>query len=316
MVIGAGWAGARAMTSTSGPGISLMGEFAGLAYYAEVPGVVFDIQRVGPSTGLPTRTAQGDILSTALLSHGDTKQIMLIPASVEECYTMAMDAFDLAERFQTLVFVMSDLDLGHEHLDVAAVHRIPDQPLDRGKVLDAETLKRLGEWGRYKDVDGDGIPYRTIPGDGMPAYFTRGSGHNERGQYSERPDDYVHNVDRLARKFETARQLRAEAGGRRRRRRARSASSATAPATGRSTRAATSSSAKTGIKTAYLRLRAYPVHRRADGVPRPLRAHLRRRAEPRRADAGADAPRARRRAASPSCAACCTTTACRSTRAR
>ena len=118
MVIGAGWAGARAMTSTSGPGISLMGEFAGLAYYAEVPGVVFDIQRVGPSTGLPTRTAQGDILSTAMLSHGDTKQIMLIPASVEECYTMAMDAFDLAERFQTLVFVMSDLDLGDEHVDV------------------------------------------------------------------------------------------------------------------------------------------------------------------------------------------------------
>ncbi|MEO6214097.1 MAG: 2-oxoacid:acceptor oxidoreductase subunit alpha, partial [Vicinamibacterales bacterium] len=204
MVIGAGWAGARAMTSTSGPGISLMGEFAGLAYYAEVPGVVFDIQRVGPSTGLPTRTAQGDILSTALLSHGDTKQILLIPGSPEECYTMAMDAFDIAERFQTLVFVMSDLDLGMNTW-MSPTFTYPDRPLDRGKVLDGEALSRLGEWGRYKDVDGDGITYRTIPGTGMPAYFTRGSGHNEKGQYSERPDDYVGNVARLARKFETAR---------------------------------------------------------------------------------------------------------------
>jgi 2-oxoglutarate ferredoxin oxidoreductase subunit alpha len=205
MVIGAGWAGARAMTSTAGPGISLMSEFAGLAYYAEVPGVIFDIQRVGPSTGLPTRTAQGDILTTAILSHGDTKQIMLIPASVEECYTMAMDAFDLAERFQTLVFVMSDLDLGMNTW-MSPAFKYPDRPLDRGKRLDEATLKRLGDWGRYKDVDGDGIPYRTIPGDGLPAYFTRGSGHNERGQYSERPDDYTNNMERLARKFETARE--------------------------------------------------------------------------------------------------------------
>ena len=205
MVVGAGWAGARAMTSTSGPGISLMGEFAGLAYYAEVPGVVWDIQRVGPSTGLPTRTAQGDILTTATLSHGDTRHIMLIPASPEECYTMAMDAFDLAERFQTLIFVMSDLDLGM-NMWMAQPFSYPEGPLDRGKVLDDETLARLGEWGRYKDVDGDGIPYRTIPGTGMPAYFTRGSGHNDRALYSERPDDYIHNVDRLARKFETARQ--------------------------------------------------------------------------------------------------------------
>ena len=205
MVIGAGWAGARAMTSTSGPGISLMAEFAGLAYYAEVPGVVFDIQRVGPSTGLPTRTAQGDILSTALLSHGDTKQIMLIPASVEECYTMAMEAFDLAERFQCLVFVMSDLDLAMNTW-MSHTFTYPERPIDRGKVLDAAMLARIGEWGRYKDVDGDGIPYRTIPGSSMPAYFTRGSGHNEKGQYSERPDDYVNNMDRLLRKFETARQ--------------------------------------------------------------------------------------------------------------
>jgi 2-oxoglutarate ferredoxin oxidoreductase subunit alpha len=204
MVIGAGWAGARAMTSTAGPGISLMSEFSGLAYYAEVPGVVFDIQRVGPSTGLPTRTSQQDMLKTAVLSHGDTRQILLIPSSVEECYTMAMDAFDLAERFQTLVFVMSDLDLGMNTW-MSDPFAYPDRPLDRGKVLDEATLKRLGEWGRYRDVDGDGIPYRTIPGDGMPAYFARGSGHNERGQYSERPDDYVNNLDRLGRKFETAR---------------------------------------------------------------------------------------------------------------
>ena len=203
MVIGAGWAGARAMTSTSGPGISLMAEFAGLAYYAEVPGVVFDIQRVGPSTGLPTRTAQQDILSVAMLSHGDTKQIMLIPASVEECYEMAMDAFDLAERFQTLVFVMSDLDLAM-NLWMSAPFKYPERQPDRGKILDAETLSRIGAWGRYKDVDGDGIPYRTIPGNDMPAYFTRGSGHNEKGQYSERPDDFVNNMDRLLRKFETS----------------------------------------------------------------------------------------------------------------
>jgi 2-oxoglutarate ferredoxin oxidoreductase subunit alpha len=204
MVLGAGWAGARAMTSTSGPGISLMSEFAGLAYYAEVPGVVFDIQRVGPSTGLPTRTSQADILTAATLSHGDTKQILLIPASVEECYTLAMQAFDLAERFQTLVFVMSDLDLAM-NMWMSKPFEYPDRLPDRGKILDAETLARLGSWGRYKDVDADGIPYRTIPGTDMPAYFTRGSGHNEKGQYSERPDDYVNNMDRLARKFDTAR---------------------------------------------------------------------------------------------------------------
>ena len=206
MVIGAGWAGARAMTSTSGPGISLMGEFAGLAYYAEVPAVVFDIQRVGPSTGLPTRTAQGDVSKVALLSHGDTRHVMLLPSSPQECYEMAMQAFDLAERFQTIVFVLSDLDLGMNTW-MSEPFTYPAQQLDRGKLLDEALLKRLGsEWGRYKDVDGDGIPYRTIPGDGMPPYFTRGSGHNERGQYSERPDDYQRNLDRIARKFQTAKQ--------------------------------------------------------------------------------------------------------------
>src|SRR5687767_10407721 len=204
MVVGAGWAGARAMPATAGPGISLMSEFAGLAYYAETPAVIFDVQRVGPSTGLPTRTAQGDLLSTALLSHGETKHILLIPNSVEECYELAMAAFDLSEGFQTPIFVMMDLDLGMNNW-MSNGFEYPSKPIDRGKVLDAETLKKLGEWGRYKDVDGDGIPYRTIPGDGMPAFFTRGSGHNAKAQYSERPDDYVDNVDRLSRKFETAR---------------------------------------------------------------------------------------------------------------
>src|SRR5919106_3698015 len=175
MVIGAAWAGARSMTATSGPGISLMGEFAGLAYYAETPAVIFDVQRVGPSTGLPTRTAQGDLLSTAFLSHGDTKHIMLIPSSVEECYTMAQEAFDLAEQFQTPVFVMTDLDLGMNNW-MSDGFKYPDKPINRGKRLTADMLKKLGEWGRYKDVDGDGIAYRTIPGDGMPAFFTRGSG--------------------------------------------------------------------------------------------------------------------------------------------
>jgi 2-oxoglutarate ferredoxin oxidoreductase subunit alpha len=205
MVIGASWAGARSMTATAGPGISLMSEFTGLAYYAEAPAVIFDVQRVGPSTGLPTRTAQGDLLSTAFLSHGDTKHVMLMPCSVEECYDMAQQAFDLAEQLQTPVFVMMDLDLGMNNW-MSDGFKYPEKGINRGKLLTAEKLKQLGEWGRYKDVDGDGIPYRTVPGDGMPSYFTRGSGHNAKGQYSERPDDYVDNMDRLARKFETARQ--------------------------------------------------------------------------------------------------------------
>jgi len=204
MVVGASWAGARAMTATAGPGISLMSEFTGLAYYAETPAVIFDVQRVGPSTGLPTRTAQGDLLQTAFLSHGDTKHIMIIPCSVEECYAMAMDAFDLAEHFQTPVFVMLDLDLGMNNW-MSDGFEYPTKPINRVKLLTPEVLKRLGSWGRYTDVDGDGIPYRTFPGDGMPAYFARGSGHNAKGQYSERPDDYVENMDRLNRKFETAR---------------------------------------------------------------------------------------------------------------
>jgi len=206
MVLGAGWAGARSMTSTSGPGISLMSEFAGLGYYAEIPGVIFDIQRVGPSTGLPTRTMQGDILSTAVLSHGDTKHILLLPCSVEECFTMAGEAFDLAEKFQTPIFVMSDLDLGMNNW-MSDPFPYPEKPIARGKVLSKEDLDKLGGFARYKDVDGDGIPYRTLPGTDHPlaSYFTRGSGHNEQAKYSERPDDYQRNMDRLARKFETAR---------------------------------------------------------------------------------------------------------------
>jgi 2-oxoglutarate ferredoxin oxidoreductase subunit alpha len=206
MVIGAGWAGARSMTATAGPGISLMSEFGGLAYYVEVPGVIWDIQRVGPSTGLPTRTSQGDILSTAFLSHGDTKHIMLLPCSVEECFSMATDAFNLAEQFQTLIFVMSDLDLGMNNW-MSDPFQYPTTPIKRGKVLSKEDLDRLGGFARYKDVDGDGIGYRTLPGTSHPAaaYFARGSGHNEKAQYSERADDFENNMERLNRKFETSR---------------------------------------------------------------------------------------------------------------
>jgi 2-oxoglutarate ferredoxin oxidoreductase subunit alpha len=207
-VLGAGWAGARAMTATSGPGISLMSEFAGLGYYAELPGVIFDVQRTGPSTGLPTRNQQGDLLSVAFLSHGDTKHVMLIPGNVRECYEMAQVAFDLAEQLQTPVFVMSDLDLGMNNW-MSDPFPYADRPLNRGKVLNAEDLKKLGGFARYKDVDGDGVGYRTLPGTDHPlaAYFTRGSGHNEKAQYTERPDDYFNNMERLAKKFETARSL-------------------------------------------------------------------------------------------------------------
>jgi 2-oxoglutarate/2-oxoacid ferredoxin oxidoreductase subunit alpha len=208
MVLGAGWSGARSMTATSGPGISLMAEFAGLGYFAELPGVIFDIQRVGPSTGLPTRTAQADLLSIAFLSHGDTKHVMLLPGSVKECFDFALEAFDLAEHLQTPVFILSDLDLGMNNW-MSEPFDYPEKPLNRGKVLTAEDLKRLGEFSRYKDVDGDAIPYRTLPGTDHPkaAYFTRGSGHNEKATYTERPDDYQNLMERLNRKFETARTL-------------------------------------------------------------------------------------------------------------
>jgi 2-oxoglutarate ferredoxin oxidoreductase subunit alpha len=275
MVVGAGWAGARAMTATAGPGISLMSEFAGLSYYAEVPGVIWDIQRVGPSTGLPTRTSQGDILSTAVLSHGDTKHIMLVPSSVEECFTMATDAFNLAEQFQTLVFVMSDLDLGMNNW-MSDPFRYPEAPINRGKVLSKEDLDRLGGFSRYKDVDGDGIGYRTLPGTDHPvaAYFARGSGHNEKAQYSERPDDFENNMERLNRKFETARSYvpRPEVVG-------SGKAKIGIIAYGTSHWAITESrdqlSKEYNVETDYLRLRAYPFTREVhDFVEKHDRVYL------------------------------------------
>jgi 2-oxoglutarate ferredoxin oxidoreductase subunit alpha len=208
MVLGAGWAGARAMTATSGPGISLMAEFAGLGYYVEIPGVIFDVQRTGPSTGLPTRTSQADLSFIAGLSHGDTKHVMLLPASVKECFELGIEAFDLAEQLQTPVFVLTDLDLGMNYW-MSEPFEYPEKPINRGKVLNAQQLEELGGFARYKDVDGDGIGYRTLPGTDHPAaaYFTRGSGHNEKALYSERPEDYANNMLRLARKFETAKTL-------------------------------------------------------------------------------------------------------------
>ena len=206
MVLGAGWAGARSMTSTAGPGISLMAEFIGLGYFAELPGVIWDIQRVGPSTGLPTRTAQGDVNQLAYLSHGDTQHIVLIPSSVSECFDFAIEALDLAEEFQTPIFVMSDLDLGMNNW-MSDPFTYPEKPIRRGKVLTAEQLTELGgKWGRYDDVDDDGIPWRTLPGTDHPnaSYFTRGSGHDAMARYSERPEDYKATVDRLAKKYETA----------------------------------------------------------------------------------------------------------------
>ena len=208
MAVGAGWAGARAMTATAGPGISLISEFVGLGYFAEIPVVIFDVQRMGPSTGLPTRTSQGDLLSCATLSHGDTKHPLLIPASPEECFQMGIQAFDLAEELQTPVFVMLDLDLGMNYW-MSDPFEYPQASLKRGKVLTAEDLDRLRTFHRYQDIDGDGVCYRTLPGTGnrLAAYFTRGTGHNENAQYSERPSDWVRNIDRLARKFETARAM-------------------------------------------------------------------------------------------------------------
>jgi 2-oxoglutarate ferredoxin oxidoreductase subunit alpha len=207
MVLGAGWAGARSMTSTAGPGISLMAEFIGLGYFAELPGVIWDVQRVGPSTGLPTRTAQGDVLEAYTLSHGDTQHIVLFPGSVAECYEFGSEALDLAEEFQTPVFVLSDLDLGMNNW-MSDPFEYPTKPIKRGKVLSKERLDELGgKWGRYLDVDGDGIPWRTLPGTDHPmaSYFTRGSGHDEYARYSEKPDNHKMTVDRLSKKLDTAR---------------------------------------------------------------------------------------------------------------
>lgn len=208
MVIGAGWAGARAMTNTSGPGISLMAEFAGLGYFAEIPAVIWDVQRVGPSTGLPTRTSQGDLLSTYFLGHGDTRHVCLLPGSVGECFEFGYRAFDLAERLQTPVFVLSDLDIGMNYW-MTKPFAYPTEPMDRGKVLSAAELEQLGRFVRFEDRDGDGIGYRTLPGNPHPlaATLSRGTGHNERNMYSEKAADWKQNMDRLTRKHETARTL-------------------------------------------------------------------------------------------------------------
>jgi len=208
MAIGAGWAGLRSMTSTSGPGISLMTEYMGLAYFAEVPVVVWDVQRVGPSTGLPTRTSQGDLLLDYYLGHGDTRQIVIIPSTVNECFEFGWKAFDIAEKYQTPVIVLSDLDLGM-NVWMTKEFQYPDKPIDRGKVLwedDFEIFK--GEWGRYLDVDGDGIPYRTLMGNSheKAAYFARGTGHDEFGNYSEDPDVWRQNLDRIKCKLDNSRE--------------------------------------------------------------------------------------------------------------
>lgn len=212
MIIGAGWAGARAMTATSGPGISLMAEFTGLAYFAEIPIVIWDVTRTGPSTGLPTRTSQGDLLFIHFLSHGDTRQLVLLPANAEECFEFGWRAFDIAEGVQMPVFVMSDLDLGM-NLWLSDPFIYPDQPIDHGKTMDKEKLEAFfaekGEWFRYRDYDGDGVGYRTVPGIDHPraAYFTRGTGHNDMAVYSERSEDWMKNLHRLRHKLDTARKL-------------------------------------------------------------------------------------------------------------
>ncbi len=208
MTIGAMWNGARAFTATSGPGISLMGEFIGLAYYAEVPAVIFDIQRVGPSTGMPTRTQQCDLMTAAYASHGDTRHVCLYPSNPEECFYMAAQAFDLAERLQTPVFVMSDLDIGMNDWMCRDLKWDDNYRPDRGKVLGREELEKIEKFYRYFDKDGDGIPYRTLPGvHPKGAYFTRGSGHTQFGTYTEDSTEYQIVLDRLLRKWETAKKL-------------------------------------------------------------------------------------------------------------
>lgn len=208
MAVGAGWAGIRAMSSTSGPGISLMTEYMSMAYYAEIPLVLWDVQRVGPSTGLPTRTGQSDLNLTYFLGHGDTQQIVIIPSSVSECFEFGWKAFDIADTFQTPVIVLSDLDLGM-NLWMTKAFEYPDQPIDRGKILWEEDLEKFSqEWGRYLDVDGDGIPYRTVMGNEheQAAYFTRGTGHDEFGNYSEDPEVWQRMLDRILMKFDNARE--------------------------------------------------------------------------------------------------------------
>ena len=209
MVLGAGWNGARAFTCTSGPGVSLMTEFVGLSYYAEVPAVIFDVQRGGPSTGMPTRTQQADLIGAAYASHGDTKHVMLLPQDPKECFDFAADAFDLSDRLQTTIFVMLDLDIGMNEWLCEPLAWDDSRRMDRGKVMTAEMLDAGRDFGRYLDVDGDGVPYRTYPSTHPTkgAYFTRGSSHDRYARYSEEGGVYVDNVQRLLRKFETAKSL-------------------------------------------------------------------------------------------------------------
>lgn len=208
MVLGAGWAGSRAMTATSGPGISLMAEFTGMGYFAEIPGVIWDVQRMGPSTGLPTRTSQGDLMFTHFLGHGDSKHPVLLPGNLAEAFRFGWEAFDFAERFQTPIFVLSDLDLGM-NLWTSEDFEYPETPMDRGKIKHADEIKQFGDFVRYKDVDGDGIGYRTLPGTPSPfaAYFTRGTGHDEYGVYSENDEVWQNNLDRVSRKIESTRDV-------------------------------------------------------------------------------------------------------------
>jgi 2-oxoglutarate ferredoxin oxidoreductase subunit alpha len=205
MVLGASWNGARAFTPTSGPGISLMSEFLGYGYFAEIPAVLIDVQRCGPSTGMPTRTQQADIMSCAFASHGDTRHVLLFPANPEECFYLTVQAFDLAERLQTPVIVLTDLDIGMNDWMCNDLQWDDNYRADRGKVLDAEALENMESFHRYLDTDGDGIPYRTFPGvHPKGAYFTRGSGHNMYGAYTEDAQEYQEVVDRLRRKWDTA----------------------------------------------------------------------------------------------------------------
>jgi 2-oxoglutarate ferredoxin oxidoreductase subunit alpha len=266
VVLAAGWAGARSMTSTAGPGVSLMSEFIGLGYYVEAPGVFFNVARTGPSTGLPTRTQQSDVELCAKCSHGDTQHINLFPGNMEECFQFAYEAFDLAEWFQTPIFVVTDLDLGMQNWS-SKPFAYPSKSYNRGKVLNEQQLAEAKDWGRYKDVDGDGICYRSLPGTpgGKGAYFTRGSGHNAYAQYSEKPEDYVEVVDRLKRKYETAkthvpkpvfRNLGSERG---------------ILAFGSSDPAMIEAQdllAESGLKTDYLRLRALPFTAEVDAFVR------------------------------------------------
>jgi 2-oxoglutarate ferredoxin oxidoreductase subunit alpha len=218
MVIGAAWNGARAFTATSGPGVSLMQEFLGLAYFAEIPAVLFDVQRAGPSTGMPTRTQQSDLLSAAYASHGDTKHVMLLPQDPGECFTFGADAFDLADRLQTPIFVMLDLDIGMNDWLCEPFAWDPNRRMDRGKVLDAAALDEAKDFGRYLDVDGDGIPYRTWPGTHPEkgAFFTRGTSRDRHARYTEEGAPYVDNMRRLLKKFDTYRDAGEGEGARRR----------------------------------------------------------------------------------------------------